>query len=65
MSKKSNKKDDDEEEDEEEEVQNGDDDKKELFVGNLAFSTTEDSLAQAFGECGTVTNIKLPMNPAG
>jgi RNA recognition motif-containing protein len=64
VSKKSNKKD-DEEEDEEEEEKNGEDDKKELFVGNLAFSTTEDSLASAFGEYGTVTNVKLPMNPTG
>jgi nucleolin len=45
-----------------EEVRGEDDDKKELFVGNLSFHTTEDSLAQAFGEYGTVTNVKLPQN---
>lgn len=46
-----------------EEVKGGeDDDKKELFVGNLSFQTTEDSLGQAFGEYGTVTNVKLPQN---
>ena len=37
-----------------------DEDKKELFVGNLSFHTTEDSLAAAFGEYGTVVNVKLP-----
>lgn len=55
------------EEEEVEEVENGDAadpdaDKKELFVGNLAFTTTEDSLGEAFGQYGSITNIKMPQN---
>lgn len=43
-----------------EEVRGDDDDKKELFVGNLSFNSTEDSLAEVFGTFGVVTNVKLP-----
>lgn len=30
-----------------------------LYVGNLAFHTTEDTLLQVFGSCGNVTEAKL------
>ncbi|HTQ05028.1 MAG TPA: RNA-binding protein [Polyangiaceae bacterium] len=30
-----------------------------LYVGNLAFHTTEDTLLQVFGSCGTVMEAKL------
>lgn len=30
-----------------------------LYVGNLPFSTTEDSLSGYFGECGTVQSVKI------
>ncbi|MCC6666370.1 MAG: RNA-binding protein [Polyangiaceae bacterium] len=30
-----------------------------LYVGNLAFHTTEDVLQNAFAKCGTVTEAKL------
>jgi|SRR3954449_1383164 cold-inducible RNA-binding protein len=30
-----------------------------LYVGNLAFHTTEDTLLQMFASCGTVTEAKL------
>lgn len=30
-----------------------------LYVGNLAFSTTEDSLRQTFGRFGTVTDMHI------
>ena len=30
-----------------------------LYVGNLAFHTTEDTLQQTFSACGTVTEAKL------
>jgi RNA recognition motif-containing protein len=33
--------------------------KNRLYVGNLAFTTTEDSLKNAFGECGEVSEVKL------
>jgi len=36
--------------------------KNRLYVGNLAFTTTEDSLKQAFGECGEVSEVKLIMD---
>ncbi|MGH8221345.1 MAG: RNA recognition motif domain-containing protein [Woeseiaceae bacterium] len=32
---------------------------RKLYVGNLPFSATESSLAEAFGECGTVESVKL------
>jgi nucleolin len=31
-----------------------------LFVGNLSFEANEDSVGEAFGEHGTVTNVRLP-----
>jgi hypothetical protein len=33
--------------------------KNRLYVGNLAFATTEDSLKNAFGEFGDVSEVKL------
>jgi RNA recognition motif-containing protein len=33
--------------------------KNRLYVGNLAFTTTEESLKSAFGECGEVSEVKL------
>src|SRR6476620_11357403 len=30
-----------------------------LYVGNLAFQTTEDTLQAAFAECGEVTDVKV------
>ena len=32
---------------------------KELFVGNLAFSVTEDQLKEHFEQYGTLTKVKL------
>ena len=32
---------------------------RKLYVGNLPFSATESSLAEAFGEFGTVESVKL------
>lgn len=32
---------------------------KKLYVGNLPFSATEDTLAEAFAECGTVDSVKI------
>jgi RNA recognition motif-containing protein len=32
---------------------------KNLYVGNLSFSTTEDALRQAFSQYGTVTRVQL------
>ena len=46
----------------EEKKDDGESDKVELFVGNLAFSTTEDSIRDAFSQYGEVTNIKMPYN---
>ncbi|KAK9764752.1 hypothetical protein K7432_007494 [Basidiobolus ranarum] len=31
-----------------------------LFIGNLSFNTTEDSVRAAFAECGEVLSIRLP-----
>jgi nucleolin len=31
-----------------------------LFVGNLSFNSSEDSLAEIFGEYGTVAEVRLP-----
>lgn len=31
-----------------------------LFVGNLSFEANEDIVGEAFGEHGTVTNVRLP-----
>jgi cold-inducible RNA-binding protein len=33
-----------------------------LYVGNMAFSTTEDALREAFSEYGTVTKVQLIMD---
>ena len=33
-----------------------------LYVGNLAYSVRDDSLAQAFGQFGTVTSAKVMMD---
>lgn len=32
---------------------------KKLYVGNLPFSATEQALADAFGQCGTVESAKI------
>src|SRR6476660_1008755 len=32
---------------------------KNLYVGNMAFSTTEDQLREAFSQFGTVTKVQL------
>jgi cold-inducible RNA-binding protein len=32
---------------------------KNLFVGGISFSTTEESLKKAFEECGTVVSAKI------
>lgn len=34
-----------------------------LYVGNLPFSATEESLAEKFGRCGTVLSVKLLRDP--
>ncbi|KAJ2863670.1 nuclear localization sequence binding protein [Coemansia aciculifera] len=31
-----------------------------LFIGNMSFNTTEDSLREAFAECGTVVSARIP-----
>jgi len=33
-----------------------------IYVGNLAYSTTEDDLRQAFGQYGTVTSVNIIMD---
>jgi len=33
-----------------------------IWVGNLAFSTTEEMLKKFFADCGTITRINLPIN---
>ena len=35
---------------------------KNLYVGNMAFGTTEDALRQAFAQYGTVTKVQLIMD---
>lgn len=35
---------------------------KKLYVGNLSFSMTEQSLADAFAQCGTVESAKIIMD---
>jgi cold-inducible RNA-binding protein len=35
---------------------------KNLYVGNMAFSTTEDQLREAFSQYGTVTKVQLIMD---
>jgi len=36
--------------------------KHDIFVGNLAFNTTEEQLHQAFSEIGKVLNVRLVMD---
>jgi nucleolin len=38
---------------------------KKLFVGSLAWTTTEDGLREAFGQAGTVMSVKIPLNDMG
>ena len=33
-----------------------------LYVGNLPFSSTEDSLREAFGQCGSVTDVMIALD---
>ena len=33
-----------------------------LYVGNLPFSITEDSLRDTFGQCGTVTDVMIALD---
>ena len=33
-----------------------------LYVGNLPFSTTDDSLRETFGQCGTVTDVMIALD---
>lgn len=33
-----------------------------LYVGNLPFSTTEDSLRDTFGQCGNVTDVMIALD---
>lgn len=33
-----------------------------LYVGNLPFSTTEDSLRDTFGQCGSVTDVMIAVD---
>lgn len=49
---------DEEEDTNEEEKTEG---KRELFVGNLSFNASEDTLMERFSQYGKVTNVKLPM----
>ena len=35
---------------------------KNLYVGNMAFSTTEDKLREAFSQFGTVTKVQVIMD---
>jgi hypothetical protein len=37
--------------------------KHDIFVGNLAFNTTEDQLHQAFSEIGRVINVRMVSDP--
>lgn len=63
--KKEESEDEEMEEKEEEETAGGDNDARELFVGNLAFSTGEGSLRSALGKFGKITNVKMPTDPSG
>jgi len=56
------KKNESEDEDDEEENEDGD---KEIFVGNLAFSVSEDTCYDLFAKYGEVVNVKLPTRPDG
>jgi len=35
---------------------------KKLYVGNLPFTATEESLTETFGQCGAVTSAKIIMD---
>jgi len=37
--------------------------KHNIFIGNLAFETTEESLSNLFEECGKIIGIRIPTNP--
>merc|ERR1711970_1097833 len=37
----------------------------EVFVGGVPESATEDSLKKAFGECGEIDRLRLPLNEEG
>lgn len=50
---------------EEEEEANDDNAILEVFVGNLPFSATEQSVSALFEEFGTVTNVKMPLRDDG
>ena len=52
-------------EEEETAAEGVDNDAKELFIGNLAFSTTEGSIRGALSKFGRITNLKLPTDPQG
>lgn len=43
----------------------GEEEKTELFVGNLAFATSEGAIRSAFNKFGTITNLKMPTDPQG
>lgn len=47
--------------DEEDKDEEDDETLREIFVGNLAFTVTEDMVASHFEKYGELTNIKLPM----
>ena len=53
---------DDEKAEKEEVKEEGNSDQVELFVGNLSFNTSEDSLRAEFAKYGEITNIKMPYN---
>jgi RNA recognition motif-containing protein len=42
------------------EEEKGEEAKRELFVGNLSFNTTEDSVRERFSQYGKITNFKMP-----
>ena len=36
-----------------------------VFIGNLSFNTSAESIREFFGECGTVKDVRIPMNEDG
>lgn len=36
-----------------------------IYVGNLSFFTTEESLGEFLGDCGTITRLFLPRDSDG
>jgi nucleolin len=50
---------------EEDKRSNGEEEEIELFVGNLAFITSEGSIRTAFSKFGEIKNIKMPTDPMG